>query len=333
MRGTLAFWGCLIVSVGLSHGVAVKVLPKHWQVTSPKAPDIRKSYVSHYQDFGLDYYVMRFGLFGVDREIREADVICSSSSKGLFGYDPVLLSEHLSTPEKPVKVYNLSFGFGEGFGYLAEVIKTLDLRDKVLIADLTDNTASYHLTGMAQTALQTETSLDAYKIVVERWMAYARDASLQGWLPRIRFRSDRGFMVEHTLAHAPMYRSWSNGLTRDVGAATAYYPAPGKYPFPFDSDGLVKQKFLDECARRNIRIIFTSIPYNGYDEAWGHEVAAQLGRPHVTVASDGLELFDQTHMTATGRKLFSNRLGAKLRESGLLTTELREARADGPVRR
>jgi hypothetical protein len=278
-----------------------------------------------YGDVGLDYYIYRFGLFGHDRTLQNADVICSSSSKGLYGFDPEMLSRQLSTDDRQIKIFNLSFGFGEGFGYLIEVIKTLDLRDKILIADLTDNTATYHLTPMAKLALQTENRGDAYKLVSERWLTFARDWALQSHVPRIHFDPAKGFVIERALGTL-LFRTWQTGRLQEVSSANPLHPAPGQYPFGFDGDGKLRPLFLEECAQRNIQVIFTSIPYKGYDEPWGRRIASELGYPHVAVNDQDIDLIDPTHMAASGRRLFSSRLGARLKETGCFDAAMRVAR-------
>jgi hypothetical protein len=82
---------------------------------------------------------------------------------------------------------------------------------------------------------------------------------------------------------------------------------------------------LNECASRNIQIVFTSIPYQGYDERWGSRIAAELGYSHVPVSSEGIELIDTTHMATNGRRLFSTRLGTRLRETGAFDLAARKA--------
>lgn len=316
MRRTIVFWLCAGLSLSLCHFLAIALLPGSWSHAPQKPRDFQHEFLAVYQDFGLDYYILRFGLFGVDRNIQEADVICSSSSKGLYGFDPELLSQHLSTPERPIRVFNLSFGFGEGFGYLMEVVKTLDLHDKTLIADLTDNTCSYHFTPMAHRAMQTSNTLDAYKIVFERWMSFTVSNFLSGRAPRIGFDANRGFVVaDQSVPYA--CRAWENGRMERAIAQKPLYPEPGRYPFPFDPDGKLKDAFFEECARRNIRIVFTSIPYQGYDEAWGRKVAGELGYTHLAVDPSGIDLIDPTHMAATGRQVFSERLGQQLRQANL----------------
>lgn len=278
----------------------------------PHFRNLHEWFLSNYHDFGLDYYVLRFGLLGVDKYIRDADVICSSSSKGLFGYDAEILSANLSRPGHPVRVYNLSFGYGEGFGYLMEVIKTLDLRDKLLVADLTDNTSQYHFTGMAKVALESATWLDAYKVLLERWLTFGRDWLMQERLPKIQYSQDRGFTVAAHLDSGLMYRQLKTGNLMPVAAKAAQSAQPGHYSFGFRFDQL-RAPFFEECRRRNIKIIFTSIPYKGYDLQWGQSIARQLGDyPHLAIAPDGIELFDSTHMSAQGRQLFSERLARQL---------------------
>src|SRR5581483_7525762 len=75
------------------------------------------------------------------------------------------------------------------------------------------------------------------------------------------------------------------------------------------------QPFFDECRQRNIQIVFTSLPYDGYDPQFGRRVANRLGRPYVEVAPDGIQLvWDGVHMAGGGRALFSRRLADRLAE-------------------
>ena len=270
-------------------------------------------------------------MLGSGKAIREADVLCSSSSKGLYGFDPEILSASLSTAGRPVRVFNLSFGFGEGLGYPMEVIKTLNLHDKVLLVDLTDNTCQWHFTGMARQALQARYAFDAYKLLVERWLTFGRARLLAPLLPRIAFHPANGFVVESTLAGGIAFRSSRHGGYSHAFRTPARYPEAGKYQFEFDCDGQLRTKFLDECARRNIQIVFTSIPYRGYDPEWGKRVAAELGYPHVTVDPSDIELIDDTHMSTSGRRLFSTRLGQRLQDTGAFEAALNSVRQSAPI--
>ena len=102
-------------------------------------------------------------------------------------------------------------------------------------------------------------------------------------------------------------------------------------PFEFDRDGQIRQRLFDECARRNIQIVFTSIPYRGYDPDWGRRIAAGLGYRHVTVDPADIELIDDTHMSTNGRRLFSSRLGQRLQETGDFEAALAGVRKIAPV--
>lgn len=333
MREKIAFWAFFAISLAASYSLGMQFIPGTWRGEKPAGLDFGELLPAVYQDLGWDYYVYRFGLFGHDRTIQNADVICSSSSKGLYGFDPETLSRQLSTGDRQIKVFNLSFGFGEGFGYLIEVIKTLDLRDKILIADLTDNTATYHLTPMAKLALQTDNRGDAYKVMTERWLAFERDWALHSHVPRIHFDPIKGFVAESAVGYL-LLRSWQTGRLQDVSSPRSLlHPAPAQYSFGFDGDGRLRRLFLEECANRNIQVIFTSIPYQGYDEAWGQRIARELGYPHVAVDPEGITLIEPTHMSVSGRLLFSSRLGARLKETGCFDAAMSLARrTSGPSR-
>jgi hypothetical protein len=246
--------------------------------------------------------------------VREADVLCISSSKGLYGFDASLLGEKLSRPGHPVRAYNLSFGFGESFHYPMKVIKALDLRDKVLIADLTDNTLDWHLSDMGQLARKCPGRFDACKVVWEKWLTYQRDRLLAGTLPRIVYSREKGL---HTVPYVYTGQNFRKVRTGDLTERLARRPRwarPGQYPsYPFFYDQL-REPFFEECRQRNIRIVFTSVPYEGYDPEWGRRIAEGLGYPYVAVDHEGIELRDRYHMTTKGRALFSRRLAEQLAE-------------------
>jgi len=314
----LVYWICAIAALSGSHLIACLVLPTDWKAPRPTLVPDEACYLAIHDNIGLDYYVLRHGLAGTHRHIHKADIICSSSSKGLYGFDARLLSEKLSTPGHPVRVYNLSFGGGEGFGFLMEVIKTQDLRDKILIADLTDNTASYHLTPMAKLAMQT-TRADAYKICVEKNLGSKREWLLQGALPRIGFTRERGFALKKNVK-ALFFRDRRTGNWETHSAERSHWARRSKYDFEFQAEQL-REPFLEECRRRNIRIIFTSIPCEQlYDPEWGERTARKLGYAYLPIDPDGIEMLDATHMSETGRTVYSTRLAEQLLASHFGTT-------------
>jgi hypothetical protein len=315
----IVYWVCAVAGLSGSHLIACLVLPTDWKSPRPTRSADEARFPANYDGIGLDYYVLRYGLAGTRRHIHRADILCASSSKGLYGFDARLLSEKLSTPGHPVRVYNLSFGNGEGFGYLMEIIKTLDLRDKILIADLTDNTAYYHLTGMAQLAMQTTTRADAYKLYFERNLGFQRDWLLQGVLPRLGFTREHGFALKPTIS-LPLDRDRRTGNWGTRSADQSHWPRRSKYPFEFQTDQL-REPFLEECRRRNIRIVFMSIPCEDqYDPEWGERTARKLGYAYLPIAPEGIELYDGVHMSEKGRTVFSTRLAEQMLASHFATT-------------
>jgi hypothetical protein len=311
---TVLFLACAAGAFLLCHQVARRLLPPTWKAPTRPDPEGADWYLATYGDIGLDYYVTRFGRWGCAQHLREADILCVSSSKGMYGFDADLLGEKLSRPGRPVRVYNLSFGFGESFHYPMAVIQTLNLRNKVLIDDLTDNTLDFHFSPMAQLALECHHRFEADKILCEKWLAYERDRLCNGTLPRIDYSREQGFQTIPPLHGARNYRRRSNGNIMAVAAATPHWARPGKYPgYPFRYEEL-REGFFEECRRRNIRIIFTSIPYEGYDPEWGRQIARDLGYPYAGVDDQGIELFDLYHMSTKGREVFSQRLAERLAE-------------------
>lgn len=307
---TAAFFVAVAASFALCHLAVTAILPasSHGSRRNLVRDDW---FLAVYGDFGIDYYVMRFGLLGVGEHIKKADIICSSSSKGLYGFDADLLAKMLSTSDHPVRVYNLSFGFGEGVGYLMECVKSLDLHDQILVMDLADNSADLNYSNMAQLARQTRSMVDAWKIVLEKNLTYQRDLVFQDRIPKIAYDKDNGFQMMPHVARARLIRSKSNGNVQESDAPQPREPWIGEWDLPYHFDHL-RAPFFEECQKRNIRIIFTSIPTENYDPVWGRRIAQRLDKPHVTVDPRGIELMDACHMSAKGRQLFSSRLAEAL---------------------
>ncbi|MBM4073063.1 MAG: hypothetical protein FJ271_29685 [Planctomycetes bacterium] len=305
-----AFLIIVAASFALCHLAVTAFLPASWH-GGRGGPDKKNWFLAVYGDFGIDYYVMRFGLLGVGEHLKKANIICSSSSKGLFGDDADLLSKKLATPDHPVRVFNLSFGFGEGLGYLMECVKSLDLHDQSLILDLTDSTRNYQFSKMGELARKTTNWLDAYKIVFENHLIYSRDRLFQNRVPKISYSVGRGFLVTPQVTSARNIRCVCNGNLQERLAAHPHEPWIGNWTLAYCYDEL-RVPFFEECNRRNIRIIFTSIPTQDFDPAWGRQIAQRLGIPHVTVDPRGIELCDKNHMSTQGRQLFSSRLAAAL---------------------
>ncbi len=314
-----SFWAALVVSLAGCHLLAYRLLPSDWRLERPARDGNDGNYLAHCAGVGIDYYVLRFGLFGTGESVRNADVLCVSNSKGLYGYDAHLLSERLSCPDRPVRVYNLSFGFGEGITYVMEVVKRLDLRDKVLVADLAIQMYSDRMTPMGRTALETNSTVGAYLVCGESWLMHETEWLAQGLVPRIVFTRDRGFAVKPYISTS-MRRDRATGDWPTGTAATPHWPCRTRYNVAFQLEAL-REPFLEECRRRNLRLVFISIPCeDGYDPEWGERTARELGYPYLRIDPDGIELFDGAHMSAKGRAVFSERLAEQLRASHFGTT-------------
>ena len=281
----------------LSGAIAILVLavvmqfvsPGWRRQTGPAVPDVRDYYLANYQGVGVDYYLAIYGLFGQGARIRSADLLMASSSKGVFGFRAPVIADATG-----LRAFNLSFGNGEGFGVVAEIIKTLDLREKRLLIDLNENTGSLQYSKPARAALEAGFVAGVRK-VISVWLRFTYDWSAQAFLPRLEIGSDGILLSGRYKSRGTAFRSWTtNDLYRQEDAGSIACE-PGHREWAFDKDGLIEKIVFAPARQRNIEIVATAIPYRGdpreppiYDPGWAEFAARQRGIPYIPVPWQGL---------------------------------------------
>jgi hypothetical protein len=274
-------------------------------------------FVWYYRDDSVDYNIFRLNLFGVGDNIRRADIIFYGSSKGLFAFRTDIISPYVNQPNAPqVKLFNASLAFGEGVGFLDEIVKSLDLRNKILIVDLSVQAARYSFSSKAKKALA-ENTLAAYETTASLWLRYGFDRLFAGFLPRLHMDgSNWGLEPRIGVWHS---RSWTTGNDTSRKMQPKYPVITGTVHADFDPDGRLRKFFVDECRERGIDVIFTTVPtgagqpgQDASDDAWAQRAANQLGLPYVKIASTGLYTHDSIHLDPASAALFSEHLGEAL---------------------
>jgi hypothetical protein len=293
------------------------------------------SFVSYYKGIGVDYNIFRYGLFGEGLRLRQADIILYSSSKGVFAYKADVLGSLIEKATgRPVRAFNASLAFGEGIPFFVQIVKSLDLRDKLVVIDLAGESYRWEYSEMARAALKQGLPA-AYADSFNTWLHYLIDRRLNPFVPDLK---PTGWAQRASYAYS---RSFATGdETTTVFAAGSPIAQPQPFQGRFDEDGRLASGFVEEFRRRNLAIVFTTIPYGGgpiegkivVDPAWARRTAENLRLPYLEVSWDGLYTVDGMHMDAKSAELFSRRLAGELSRT-LLRRELTLPPHGGPVGR
>jgi len=293
-------------------------------------------FVWYYRDSAVDYNMFRLNLFGEGDKIRQADIIFYGSSKGLFGFRTDVISQYVNQPGVPrAKLFNASLAFGEGVGFLDEIIKNLDLRKKILIVDLSVQAAHYYYTNQAKKALAEDT-LTAYETTINFWLRYGFDRLFEDFLPRFEINGSNWSLGPRVGLWQS--RSWSTGDDTSRKMQPKYPVVTGTVRGDFDPDGRLREFFVNECRERGIEVIFTTVPtgaglpgQDASDAVWSQRAADQLGLPYVKIDPSGLYTHDSIHLDPASAALLGQRLGEALAAPPIsIADRLRRLRREEP---
>ena len=141
------------------------------------------SFLSDYGTHGSTaHYLFRFGLFGMKDRLQKSDLLFLGSSHVEFGVSAARLTSELSrVTGRPVRVYNLGSGFGDGIGFAREIIAANALRNKTVVLDLFSPMGE----GDSDYArvVSRSNSLGAYLKVWDAWLRYGDDWLLDPVMP------------------------------------------------------------------------------------------------------------------------------------------------------
>lgn len=303
-------------AIGACLGIAFDIGVPRWSAL----PNPHEYYVAEYRGIGLDYDVALHGMFGTGNRLRNADLILTSSSKGLFGYRTPIIRGELTTLGYTANVFNLAFGHGEGLGVVAEILERQSISNSVLVIDLNENSGNYQFSPSAREALESDW-LSAYRLVLSTWARYLWDWFIGPLIPRWSWKAGYGYFEPRFLG--AQYRAWNtNDLLRDD--RSGLYPCATGTPrnWSFDSNGMIRERVFAPVSAQSIRIIATAIPYRGapweapiYDPTWAARSAQEANLPFASVGYDGLLTVDGGHLDRRSAEEFSHRLAASLLEN------------------
>jgi len=305
----------------------------------PPYPVPGRQFVAEYGVVGADaaHIVYYWGLFGIGRRIRQAQLLLLGSSHMQFGLSARQLSVTLSrTAGKPVEAFNLGVGCGESALFGARVLQRLGIRGKTTVADIYNTDSLSPCGGEAVKA----DAYDAYFKVLAIWTKFTWDWLLDGYLPTLMLR-DGSATVSRFLSGSIVIVDWRYG---DVAYCSR--PSQGKV-FPQDARGAAypvddysgnnrsdlpptvpaDPKLLDLLAAGQMEPALTLIPFSG-----SRDYRPKLPAPHskggeasfIELSGQGLATFDHNHLTGDSRAVATQRLLDTLSRDGLLSALLAE---------
>jgi len=316
--------------------VVVSVLHFSWAAAYrqlPPRPPLwlgGQSFLSDYGTHGSTaHYLFRFGLFGMKDRLLKSDLLLLGSSHVEFGVSAATLSDELSRWKgRPIRVYNLGSGFGDGIGFAKEIISSNDLRDKSVILDLFspmgEGDSNYaRIVGQGN-------SLGAYLKVWDAWLRYGDDWLLDPVTPFFSTRTGMKLTdsVERTrLLGICTTRTWETGDVDEMWAPTIGFvfqnPAPGTAqpmsrddPYRMAGYGTwnLSGATLAFFADRHLQPAFMLLPFEGYE----YTKPPANASPFIAVSSDDLTFYDQLHLTAAGRDLSTQRIVLEIENASLI---------------
>jgi hypothetical protein len=300
-------------AVGACLEIAIDIGMPRWSAP----PSLLEYYVAEYRGIGVDYDVALRGMFGTGDRLRNADLILTSSSKGLFGYRASIIHDELAAQGHDVNIVNLAFGHGEGLGVVAEILERQSIAHSMLVIDLNENSGNYQFSPSARGALEADW-LSAYRLVLSTWARYLWDWFIGPLIPRWSWNDGHGHFEPRFLG--AQYRAWNtNDLLRDDRSGLYACATGTPRSWAFDRDGMIREHVLGPADARDIRVIATAIPYRGapwetpiYDPFWAARSAQEASLPFTSVAYAGLVTIDGGHLDLRSAEEFSRRFAASL---------------------
>jgi hypothetical protein len=162
------------------------------------------------------------GLFGAGTRLRQADLFLLGSSHVEFGLSAAQLSEQMSRPGHPVRVFNLGVGCHEAIDFDLDILSRNQVVGRSAIAD------TYTLYSEESSCAQRTRGFDtvqAYVSVFKIWSKLSYDWLFDPYFARIKF-DEQGSHVQRFMSGSLIEESWETG-----DAVLAWHPVTGSlYP-------------------------------------------------------------------------------------------------------
>ncbi len=232
---------------------------------------------------------------------RQADVLLLGNSMIMHAFrtDQVQRLEQ----QTGARVFQLGFGFKEGYEFALKLIRDHDLRPKMVVVHVGD----FFEPGLSEVALEAIAEGRVPEGTLARWrraIAILEDrgtrklkAVVQPWLPRWSkvLPVDRESWQIH--------RSTANGTWRETGFDAVGWSRPmapewkPEEPYPLSpTEQAAVHEFGEEMDRRGAVVVLTLVPHSGVIRARAQSVAEALEAPLVAPRLSGLSTLDGYHL-------------------------------------
>jgi hypothetical protein len=300
--------------------------------SKPHLPIPGREFVADYGGVGSDvaHFMYYQGLFGFGQRIRRADLYLLGTSHVQFGLSARQLSAQLTKSRgRPVVAFNLGLGCSERARFGADVIQSLDIKNKAAIADtfLLFRDAT---TGCSAAA-EKSGIVDAAFHVGTVWCKFLWDWLLDGIVPSV-ILTDKTPSVTRFMFRYVVFDDW------EYGGATYFYRGGEVFPqsrdivpvhegapddLPWDDLQFGPFDYNDTTSsilrRRNFSLSYTLIPYpkGGPPDRQSFEMTRRIlaeARDKTTqsaflpIGSADLTTFDGSHLTGQAATLATERL-------------------------
>jgi len=323
----LSFGGMALIAFGSLHiwwSCRLAQMPAR-----PSFPITGEEYVTYYEHSGsTSHYIYRHGLFGLRKRMQESDVLLLGSSHVELGLSAALLSRELSkTAGRPILVYNLGTEEGEALSFATKVLAANGIEHKASIVDL------YQPWGenmsVSGRSADESSRWNAYTSVGKVWLKVCEDWLFDAWLPnfQILVNSDQSTIIPVRSLKSLAIRRWDTGdmvevWKPEIGGVYANTPPHWNVPYTRDgpvhgdhAKGQLTAKMIAELKERDIRTIYTDVPY---DSDYLNKIP-DIAQPYVVIPSTNLTLIDRMHLNRSSRDIATEALFEGIKNGGYLS--------------
>lgn len=310
------FWASLAASaLALVFVVRVFLMPS-WsaRIAVPELPIPGSAYVSAYRGGEIDHLLFRFGLFGFGDRIRNADMLIMGSSHPELALSAAKLTRALVRPDnRPLKVFNMAVGYGEGSGFARDVVEANRATASMAVIDLF---APYGdgISPFGQSVLKLNIA-QAYQRVAQMWAVFLRDWLTDALLIRARFTVADGLSFERAM-YRVLIRDWTNGdvvelWNPQLGSRYRNPASETVHPLivapPQANSDSIPPNMAEFFAQRGMTPYALLIPYPEGNVQAATASAKAAGIPFIEISPWLLEYYDHDHVSAAGRDVATSR--------------------------